>query len=347
MVNIRSGKKVKNKRKRGARHSDDLSVLFETFMTIKEAEGRAPGTLQQYRNNFKSLIPFLDEFGIPHSNKEIDRDLIRHYINFMRLNWRQFKGNEYIPDENRKVGLADSTINTRLKTLRVMYSTLKSEGIVFENVMKGVKNVKEIEEPIVVLEPDELGRLLKAPSRESYVGFRDYVLMNVLLDGMMRIGEVTHVKKSDFDFNTNVLVIRGAIAKNRKSRFLPLLPSTMRLVRELIEEIEEFDSDYVFLTNYGERLGRDHFRKRLVEYAKEARIDKRIHPHLFRHTAATQFLENGGDSRMLQKLLGHLDLRMIQRYTHVSDDSIKKAHAKNTVMNSVIKAQAKSRKILI
>lgn len=48
---------------------------------------------------------------------------------------------------------------------------------------------------------------------------------------------------------------------------------------------------------------------------------------------------------MLQKLLGHLDLRMIQRYAHVADKSVAKAHAKHTVMNYIIKAQAMPRKI--
>lgn len=116
----------------------------------------------------------------------------------------------------RKRGLSDSTINTRLKTLRVMYNTLEIEGLIDNNIMDGVKNVKEIEEPIIILHPDELQRLLKAPDKKNFADFRDYVLMNVLLDGMMRIGEITHVERRDFDFSTHILTIRSSIVKNRR-----------------------------------------------------------------------------------------------------------------------------------
>lgn len=230
MDNIRKGKPIKRTRRRKLRDLGDLDGLFQTFITIKTAEGKAKGTLQQYRDNYKSFTTFLDEFDIPRSPTVIDRDTIRHYINYMRNDWVQFKGNVYISDEEKKRGLSDSTINTRLKTLRVMYNTLENEGLIDNNIMDGVKNVKEIEEPIIILQPDELQRLLKAPDKKNFADFRDYVLMNVLLDGMMRIGEITHVEKRDFDFKSHILTIRSSIAKNRKTRYIPLLPTTCRLV---------------------------------------------------------------------------------------------------------------------
>ncbi|MEC1560415.1 tyrosine-type recombinase/integrase [Bacillus haynesii] len=346
MDDIRKGKPIKRTRRCSFRDLADLDALFKTFVTIKTAEGKAKGTLQQYHDNYKAFTTFLDEFDIPRNPNAIDRDTIRHYVNYMRDDWVQFKGDKYKADEDKKRGLADSTINTRLKTLRVIYNTLENEGLIDNNIMQGIKNVEEIDEPIIILQPEELERLLKAPNKKNFADFRDFVLMNVLLDGMMRIGEITRVEKSDFDFKANVLTIRASIAKNRKTRYVPLLPTTCRLVQELIAENElDFNSDYVFLTNYGGRLNRDHFRKRLIEYAARAKIKRKVHPHLFRHTAATKFLEDGGDSRMLQKILGHLDLRMIQRYTHVADKAVSKAHAKHTVMNYVIRAQARTRKI--
>lgn len=82
--------------------------------------------------------------------------------------------------------------------------------------MQGIKNVQEIEKPIIILQPDELQRLLKAPDKTNFADFRDYVLINVLLDRMMRIGGITHVEKGDFDFKFHILTIRSSIAKNRK-----------------------------------------------------------------------------------------------------------------------------------
>ncbi|WP_368045754.1 tyrosine-type recombinase/integrase [Bacillus sp. C28GYM-DRY-1] len=65
-------------------------------------------------------------------------------------------------------------------------------------------------------------RLLKAPDKKNFADFRDYVLMNVLLDGMMRIGEITHVEKRDFDFKTHILTIRSSIAKKSKDKIYTL-----------------------------------------------------------------------------------------------------------------------------
>lgn len=141
MDNIRKGKPIKRTRRRKLRDLGDLDGLFQTFITIKTAEGNAKGTLQQYRDNYKSFTTFLDEFDIPRSPTVIDRDTIRHYINYMRNDWVQFKGNVYISDEEKKRGLSDSTINTRLKTLRVMYNTLENEELIDNNIMEGVLSI--------------------------------------------------------------------------------------------------------------------------------------------------------------------------------------------------------------
>lgn len=202
--------------------------------------------------------------------------------------------------------------------------------------MEGVKNVSEPEEEIVVLNADELRRLLNIPNQRHYAEFRDYVLMHVIIDGMTRISETLGLKHSDIDFAIRTATIPASIAKSRKARTIPLQPVTVRLLKELITENKaDFDSDYIFLSNYGEPLTRDHFRNRLNGYAKKAGITKNVHPHLFRHTAATMFLESGGDIRHLQLLLGHADLPIVLKYTHLSKESLINQHEKYSAMNLV------------
>ncbi|KXO03076.1 hypothetical protein AYK81_28715 [Bacillus thuringiensis] len=71
------------------------------------------------------------------------------------------------------------------------------------------------------------------------------------------------------------------------------------------------------MTSYGDSTNRNHFRKQLKKYAEVAEITKNVYPHLFRHTGTTIFLAAGEDIRHLQMLLGHVDLRMVMRYTHL------------------------------
>jgi integrase/recombinase XerD len=220
------------------------------------------------------------------------------------------------------------------------------EGLIDNNPMEGVKNVSQPEEEIVALNADELKRLLNVPNQRHCAEFRDYVLMHFLIDGMTRISETLGLKHSDIDFATRTATIPASIAKSRKSRIIPLQPVTARLIKELISENKaDFDSDYIFLSNYGEPLTRDHFRNRLNGYAKKAGITKNVHPHLFRHTAATMFLESGGDIRHLQLLLGHADLRVVLRYTHLPKESLMNQHEKYSAMTMITGKLNKPRKI--
>lgn len=329
-----------------AKNPDNLDTLFQKFLEIKKAEGRAERTIKQYIENYQYFTEYLDKYNIPRLMSRMNKDIMRGYIVFMQEEIIKYEDHRFVLDKYKTVGLSPTSINTRLKTLRVIFNCLRKEHFIEESPMDGVQNVTEPEEEIIVLTDEELKRLLAVPNKRSFTEFRDYVLMIYLLDGMCRISEALGLKISDFDYATRTVSIPASIAKNRKARIIPVQEQTARLLRELIAENKtDFDSDYIFLTNYGGPMNPSHFRHRLVKYGKRAGIKKKIHPHLFRHTAATMFLENGGDIRHLQRLLGHSDLRMVQRYTHLSNKSLIDQHAKYSALNNVMSNLNKPRKI--
>lgn len=137
--------------------------------------------------------------------------------------------------------------------------------------------------------------------------------MNLLLDTFLRINEALSLTVNSIDFSAKVITVRATVAKSRKAPIVPIKNTTANLLKDLIKENEEFETDHVFVTNYGEPMNRNHFRKRLKKYAEAADITKNVHSHLFRHTGATMFLEADEDIRHLQMLLGHADLRMVMR----------------------------------
>lgn len=321
-----------------------LDELFRTFLAVKSAEGRAESTMQQYRNNYIYFVEYLDKKDIPLDFSVLNRHVFREYIRYMREEAVKFESHKYKTDEQRSIGLSPSTVNTRIKSLKTMFKCLIDEEIIPHNPMDGVKKIPDPREDVKVLTVEELRRLLKMPDKATFAGYRDLTLMHLLMDGMMRISEASKLVESDFDFTQNSVTIRAAIAKSRKSRTLPLKPLTTRLVKRLVQANENFDTDYVFLMNYGDPVTRDHFRKRLKDYAEKAGIRKNVYPHLLRHTAATMFLEDGGDIRHLQLLLGHADLRMVVRYTHLSNHALQEQHSKHSPINKVSDKLSRPRK---
>jgi integrase/recombinase XerC len=83
-------------------------------------------------------------------------------------------------------------------------------------------------------------------------------------------------------------------------------------------------SSAVFLNRYGGRLPARRVQKILEKYA--ATINKRVYPHMLRHTFATHLLDGGADLRVVQELLGHANLSSTQIYTHVTRSQAKKIY---------------------
>lgn len=94
-------------------------------------------------------------------------------------------------------------------------------------------------------------------------------------------------------------------------------------------------SEYIFAAGEDSYYDRHAYNQRLIGYAEAADINKRLHTHLMRHTAATRWLENGGGMEELRKILGHSKYDMVKRYAHVSSKSIVEASRKFSITSTL------------
>lgn len=344
-IDVRKGRSQKRDRD-VVTNEYELDKLFERFYRAKVTEGRTKRTLDSYRENYGYLVAYIDKCGLGRDIRNISVDFIRDYITYMLNEREQYDGHKFKPKTIEKVGLSPTTVNLRIKMWRTFFKFVNAEELYNENPFTKIKKVEEDENLIEVLTVDQLRVLLNTPDKRRYAGFRDYVIMNVLLDTFLRINSALTLKVDDIDVDTCSIRVRAENSKNRRSMQAPIEKRTLKLLLELIDESSGFETEYIFLANYGEPLTAGQFRHRLKEHVKKAGLNCRIYPHLFRHTAATMFLEAGGDIRHLQMLLNHKDLRMVLRYTHLSQKSLTEQHGKYTPLNAIYGKLSKERKII-
>ena len=343
----RRGKPVKTERTiKGARRlTNDIVAMFERAYLAKQSEGLAPATLHRYSHAHSLFIQFLDEKGIKRDIRYIDVDICREFSTWLLEKRIKHDGHKYKPGYIKTPGVSPRYANDIIKTLRTSFRVLMADGLVNENPFEKVKNVKQPQKLINVLTPEELKALLNAPDQRRYAEFRDYVAMVVMIDTMARVSEVLSLTVNDVDLEAKEVVFKSEVTKTRRGRIVPIQSKTARLLKELLVEVREFDSEYIFLSNYGEPLTPNNFRKRLLKYAEIAGIKKRVYPHLLRHSAATIYLESGGNLRYLQAILGHVDQRMTSRYTHLSKTSVADNHEQYSAINQIFDKLNKPRKI--
>jgi integrase/recombinase XerD len=311
---------------------------LELFVNAKKAEGMRPRTISDYYKHIEWFTRFLSEFYPDVTTiQQLTADIIRNYINYLRD-----ERNPYAGDKTREKdvkGLAVNTINIRLRTLRAMCRFWTEEGYIAANPMEKIKPLrKDSVDDMTGYTEKEIKALFSVLDVRQYSGFRDKIIMLLLLDTGIRINELVNVQISHLDVKRSTLTIPAEIAKNRKSRTIPVSRKVMKLLLELHDENKQYfePTEFLFLTAYGEQMIPDTFRRRLWKYAQEAGVE-RATPHKFRHSFARDFLMNGGSVFALQLILDHADIATTRRYVQLDDSHIKEQHQRFSPVSKYLK----------
>jgi len=177
------------------------------------------------------------------------------------------------------------------------------------------------------LTEEEAQAILRVPDRRTLHGKRDYVILLTLLTTGLRKAEICSLKVEDLKTYRNQAVI-DVIGKGRKFRRIPLHGDTLVAIQDYLKAdgngIEPTHPLFQTLGKHGPYQERDLTPKAIDclirAVARKALIQKRIHPHVMRHTFATTLLDNGNDLRTVQALMGHSHIRTTERYLHSTDD---------------------------
>jgi site-specific recombinase XerD len=187
------------------------------------------------------------------------------------------------------------------------------------------------------LTPPEIGALLAAPDRTSWIGRRDHTLLLVALQTGLRLSELTRLACQDVQLGAGAHV--RCHGKGRKERCTPLIANTVAVLRVWMQERHGQPSDLLLPTRSGHLLSSDAVDHLLSKYVTRAILccpslrGKRITLHVLRHTCAMQLLQAGVDTSVIALWLGHEEVETTQIYLHADLALKERALARTTPPN--------------
>jgi site-specific recombinase XerD len=167
----------------------------------------------------------------------------------------------------------------------------------------------------------EMNALLAAPDPTTVAGLRDRAMLHLTYAAGLRVSELLALQMGDFS-DRSLSTVR-VLGKGRRERVLPLWKETQTVLRAWIAVRPSVQVQELFVNREGQPLSRDGFAHRLaVHVAAAARkkptlAEKRVTPHVLRHSCAMHTLEATGDIRKVSLWLGHASLQSTEAYLRV------------------------------
>jgi len=177
-----------------------------------------------------------------------------------------------------------------------------------------------------VLTKQESAALLRQPNPRYLTGERNRLLLSLMLNTGLRLSEAIGLQWRDLDLISGKLFVRqGKGAKDRTLWVGETDIAALRCWRDRQAQALGYATEHVFTTLCGSPVSGRYVQQMVKRYATRTGISKNVHPHMLRHTFATDLYRETGNIRLVQKALGHSDLSTTMIYTHIYDEEVERA----------------------
>jgi len=308
-----------------------LAPLLETFFTDRlQTQRRAsPNTIAAYSDTFRLLLDFAQQ-----RLKKAPSALLLDDIH------ADFVG-AFLSDLETTRGNRPRTRNARLAAIRSFFRYVAMQEPAHSALIQRVLSIpqKRFDRRLICyLTSPEVDAMLAAPDRSLWIGRRDHALLVTAIQTGLRNAELTALRIEDVVLGSGPHV--RCLGKGRKERCTPLTRQTVAVLRCWIREREADPHAPIFLSRRGGALSHDAVGLLVAKYADRAsRVcpsirEKRVTPHVLRHTTAVNLLQAGVDLAVIALWLGHESIETTKIYLE-ADLSIKEKALSRTAQPDV------------
>lgn len=323
---------------------------IQDYLTYLEHLERSPHTIRAYAHHLCLYWQYLQEAQLDWTSVGLSE--LAEFVSWLRQ-----PQSSIISMQEQISQRSESTINAILASVAMLYdyhermSTVKGPTFYkerwqpsrrYKGLLHHITKHKPVQTRLVKLKvprriphtltPEQVQQFIEACHR-----LRDKFLISLLYESGLRVGQALGLRHEDIHSWDNVIRVvprndneNGARAKTREAYSIPISPSLMQLYTDyLLHEFDETESDFVFVNLWEGNRGQPMKYETVVALFRRlsARTGLAVHPHLLRHTHATDLLRSGMDAAYVQKRLGHASVQTtINTYVHLGDEDLKQAY---------------------
>ena len=285
--------------------------------------------MEEIQVTFLNMLKVERNFSA-HTLKSYHDDLVQfnHFLEQELINLRTFEYKDarnylsYLPPQNLK----RTTVSRKISTLRTFYEFwMTQDETIINPFVQLVHPKKENYLPQFFYE-EEMEALFETVAKDTKKGLRDRVILELLYATGIRVSELVNIQLKDIDMSLPGVKVLG---KGNKERFVPFGEFCRQSIEQYLREfkpIQHTKHSFLLVNMNGAPITERGVRYVLNDVVKRTAGVTEIHPHKLRHTFATHLLNQGADLRTVQSLLGHVNLSTTGRYTHVSNQQLRKVY---------------------
>lgn len=314
-----------------------LEKSLEIFLMAQDAAGNSKATMSDYKMVVGIFLKYITETHGYTAIKQVKEEDVLQWLAYLR-------------NKTNKLGrpYSSRSIQTYSRDVAAFFKWLSEHGHIPVNPMVHIKTPKVEKALIRVFTEDELklldaacdrpskGKALTTDERKA-LGARDRAFLWLLLSTGIRMSEACGLLFKDISWDDGMIYVRGKGAKERR---IPMGKVARQHLNTYIQywrgEPKDTTNEHVFLNAFGDPLRPSSAQEIFARLKEVAGItDKRVSAHTCRHWFAVNMIKRGLPSTVLQGLLGHEQLEMINTYVRLAEQDSRVLYAKYSPVDAL------------